>query len=330
MSRQVRYRVTALALGGFLLGVPLLINGTASADQVEGGGDREVVFAGGGVLGLSCRSNPDVEALTVPADSTVLVTNGTGHDAQLQLSGTTMGMVPEDATTEVVFHRGTTSVLLDPDCAFGDQPIPLLVTATPAEPTTPDPIPVPTHTSDSADSSTPPANSGKPPTGGTGSALPDSAAPPTGQRPSTLSGHRPGAVRTTTSRPAAAAAATAATSAAEAMPQGGSAGRPKTKIIMGTGTASPAFSGMPPGEHQSIVSGPPALTAAPASDGAPGAAVEPAPDIAAAEPVAAMQPLPESRPIGLLALTAIVCVIGVAVGAIRAFVSQRASRTTIA
>jgi hypothetical protein len=46
--------------------------------------------------------------------------------------------------------------------------------------------------------------------------------------------------------------------------------------------------------------------------------------------VASISPTPDSPPIGLLALTAIVCLLGVAVGAIRAIVSQRASRTKIA
>lgn len=38
MSRQIRYRVTGIVLGGLLLGGPLLINGTASAGQ--SGADR--------------------------------------------------------------------------------------------------------------------------------------------------------------------------------------------------------------------------------------------------------------------------------------------------
>src|SRR3954447_8623485 len=111
MSRQVRYRVTALVLGGFLLGAPLLTNGTASAGQVQGGG-RQVVFGGGSVFGLSCRSRPDVESMTVPADSTVRVINRTGHNARLELGGTTEGSIPDDGSTEVVFRRGTTAVLL--------------------------------------------------------------------------------------------------------------------------------------------------------------------------------------------------------------------------
>jgi hypothetical protein len=52
--------------------------------------------------------------------------------------------------------------------------------------------------------------------------------------------------------------------------------------------------------------------------------------VVAAEPVAAMATLPESQPIGLLAVMAIVCVLGVGAATIRAIVSQRASRTPIA
>jgi hypothetical protein len=46
--------------------------------------------------------------------------------------------------------------------------------------------------------------------------------------------------------------------------------------------------------------------------------------------VAAMASIPDSRLTGLLGMIAIVCVLGVSAGAIRAIVSQRASRTTIA
>jgi hypothetical protein len=144
MSRQVRHRVVAVVLGGLLLGAPLLTNGTANADQSEAGG-RQVAFGGGGVLGLSCRSTPEVGALTVPADSTVRVVNRTGHSAKLRLGGATKGTIPDDGATDVVFRRGTTAVLLSPSCALGDQSTPLLVTATPSTPaTTPDPAPVQT------------------------------------------------------------------------------------------------------------------------------------------------------------------------------------------
>jgi len=325
MSRQVRHRVTALVLGGLLLGAPLLTNGTASADQVEGGG-RQVVFTGGGVLGINCRSHPDVESMTVPVDSTIRVVNRTGHAASLQLGGATKGTIPDDGASEVIFRSGTTAVLLSPNCALGDEAIPLLVTATPSKPATmPNPIPAP---SDPSDSSSKPSDPGSSPGSTAGSALPDSvASAAAAQRPSVTSASRPGAVRTTT-RPA--TAAVAATTVGAAMPQGGSATHLKTKFLRGTGTAAPAFAGMPPGDHKAIDSAVPAVPLAADPEAAPSAVAAPASEIVTAEPVAAMEPLPESGPSGLLALTAMVCVIGVAAGVIRAFVSQRASRTTIA
>jgi hypothetical protein len=327
MSRQVRYRVTALVLGGLLLGAPLLTNGTASAEQVEGGG-RQVVFAGGGVLGLSCRSHPSVESMTIPADSTILVVNRTGHPAELQLAGATQGTIPKDGSTEVVFRRGTTPVLLDPNCALGDEAIPLLVTATQPNPIIPGPSSNPPDSSVSA-----PTTPSNPPPATSGSAMPDSVGPTTGQRPATSNSAAAGSIKTHHSRPSAAATTVVAT-----MPQGGSGSRVKNKTVSGTGAEAPAFAGMPPGDDKALVSGVPELSLPAETDMAPAAAgvttadvaETPSEQVAAAEPVAAMQPLPESSPIGLLAVVAIVSVIGVAVGAIRSFVSQRASRTTIA
>jgi hypothetical protein len=322
MSRQVRHRVTALVAGGLLLGAPLLINGTANAGQTGEGG-RQVVFAGGGVLGLSCRSHPDVESMTVPADTTVRVINRTGHSAQLRLSGTAQGRIPDDGSTEVMFRRGTTAVLLSPACALGDESTPLLVTAMPSSPATmPDPIPAPSAPSDAA---APPPDHGSPSASAGGSALPDSVSPAGPALPTS-----PRATGERASRPATAAAA------AQAMPQGGSASpRLRTKILRGTGGAAPAFSGMPPGDHKRLLSGVPTIGLSSATDQPPPAtdrvpAAVPPTAVVAAEPVAAMAALPESQPIGLLALTAIVCVLGVAAAAIRAIVSQRAYRAPIA
>jgi hypothetical protein len=50
----------------------------------------------------------------------------------------------------------------------------------------------------------------------------------------------------------------------------------------------------------------------------------------AAEPVGPVEPLGDSRPVGLLALIATVCVAGVSAGAIRAIIAQRATRTVVA
>jgi hypothetical protein len=324
---QVRYRVAALTLGGLLLGVPLLTNGTASAEQVEGG-SRQVVFGGSGMLGISCRSTPNVNSLTVPADSTVRVVNRTGHNARLQLSGDSRGTIPDDGSTDVVFRRGTTAVQLSPSCALGAESTPVLVTATPGPvATTPDPEPGP-----SDDDATPatPGDSGSPSASGTGSSLPDSS-PPTSasshpQRTSMVTS-RPGATRSVMSRPLNQAAA----SALQTMPLGGAASpRVKTRITRGTATAAPTFSGMPPGDQKAIVPGVPTIGLPTMSEAAGAAPSSPFTSVAAAEPVAEMRPMTDRQPVGLLALVAGVCVLGVAIGAIRSFVSERASRSTIA
>jgi hypothetical protein len=324
MSRQFRYRVTAVVLGGLLLGAPLLTNGTASAGQVEGGG-RQVVFGGGGVLGLSCRSKPDVGSMTVPAETTVRVVNRTGHSAQLRLGGTAKGTIPDDGSTDVVFRRGTTAVLLDPDCALADESTPVLVTASPStDPSvTPDPVPSP---ADSSPATAPSGSDSSSTPSGPGSSLPDSApATPQGGRTTTTKPARP--QRPSTSRPV--TGTSTATAGVEAMPQGGSAPRLRTRLTRGTAGAVPAFSGMPPGDHKTLVTDVPSVELPEATTAQAGAAAG-ATDIAAAEPVAAMEPMSPDQPIGLLAVVAAVCVVGVSVGAIRAFVSQRASRATIA
>jgi len=320
MSRQVRHRVVAVVLGGLLLGAPLLTNGTANADQSEAGG-RQVAFGGGGVLGLSCRSTPEVGALTVPADSTVRVVNRTGHSAKLRLGGATKGTIPDDGATDVVFRRGTTAVLLSPSCALGDQSTPLLVTATPSTPaTTPDPVPV--QTGDSAVPVTP-SDSGPASSPSGGSAMPDATTP---SRPQHTVTHRPGTSRPRTARPGGQVTATAA----QGMPQGGATTRIRTRISRGTSGAAPTFAGMPPGDDKTIVAGVPTLDLPTTSDAAPAAVSTTPTETAAAEPVAAMRPMSRTGSVGLLGAVAGICVVGVAIGAIRAFVSQRASRATIA
>jgi hypothetical protein len=116
------------------------------------------------------------------------------------------------------------------------------------------------------------------------------------------------------------------------MPQGGGAGRVKVKTVAGTpGSTVPAFAGMPPGDRKALIPGVPRLDLTPATqNAAPAAAAPPPTEIAAAEPVAVMAPIRETGPIGLLALIAAVCVMGVGAAAIRAIVSQRANRVKVA
>ncbi|UQU65004.1 hypothetical protein COUCH_01180 [Couchioplanes caeruleus] len=325
MSRQVRHRVTAIVVGGFLLGAAVVSTGTANAEQVEGGG-RQVVFAGGGMLGLSCESTPSVGSMTVPAESTVRVVNRTGRHANLMLNGDSKGSIPDDGSTEVVFRRGTTAVTLNPNCAVADRATPVLVTATPSPSATPDPTPVPPTGGTDGATSTPPGPT-SPATSSGGASAPGSGpatTPP--QRPSrpgpatAPAGKSPDTVIVTRGR------------GNQAMPQGGAVSRSRTRTTTGTtGANVPAFSGMPPGEDKKVLAGVPTVdlssTATQATAAQPAG---PATQMAAAEPVAAMEPMADSKPLGLLTVIACICVVGVATGAIRAIVSQRASRTNMA
>jgi hypothetical protein len=328
MSRRVRNRVTATVLGGVLLGAALLTTGTANAEQVAGGG-RQVVFAGGGVLGLSCRSTPSVESMTVPSDGKVRLVNRTGHGARLRLNGESQGSIPDDGSTEVVFRRGTTAVTLDPTCAMPNQTTPVLVTATPSMPDLPGPIPTPADSdTDEPAAPVPTTDPGLPDEpADSGSALPG---PVAATRPATTAASRPSSIRPQTSR-AHAAAAHSATTAAQSMPLGGAPPRAKTKTSHRTaGAAVPAFSGMPPGDDKTILPGVPSLELPEPMIAAPDLSAGAPSGIVAAEPVAAMRPMPESQPVGLLAVIAMVSVLGVAIGVIRAIVSERASRAFVA
>jgi hypothetical protein len=325
MSRQVRYRVVALALGGFLLGAPLLINGTASAGQLEGvdlAGDsgRKVTFGGGGVLGLKCHSRPDVESMTVPAGSTVRLVNDTGRSAKLSLGGTSRGSIPPNGATDVVFRRGTTEVQLSPGCAFGARTVPLLVTVAETEPPTDPGSAAPPD--DSSAVAADPDDSDSPATT-FGPAHPDALAPGV-RHPTATRHHHAQSARTHADGPGVVAGP---------RPGPPSPGHPARQITTrpprGTGPAAPAVAGRPPGDRRALVSSVPPVPSSSVGDAAPVVPAAPTTQAAAAEPVASMSPVAPSRPSGLLTMTAIVCVIGVAVGAIRAFVSQRASRTAI-
>lgn len=332
MSRQFRYRMAALVASGLIFGVPLLTNGTASADQLEPSG-RRVTFDGG-VLGLSCGSKPNVERMTVPAESTLHVVNRTGHDARLALAGKPKGVIPENGTAEVLFRRGTTPVLLTPDCSGSDDPVPMLVTAVPsASASQADPEP------DDFDASTLPS----PADDAFSSALPGTRSPRV--RPV-----RPdhGRSRDHDDRRAASAG-----SADDSHPGKKDKDQVKDAISRTAEARDPALAGMPPGGRRTqlpadrpatAVTGDDVVQSASAApvvplgsrtdpdDSAPGdlAQLDQPMAAPAAEPVAAVGPLRTGQPIGLLGMTAVVCALGVLTAAIRAIVSQRASRSNLA
>ncbi|MEU8655638.1 hypothetical protein [Actinoplanes philippinensis] len=331
MSRQFRYRMAALGLSALLFGAPLLANGTASAEQFEAD-DRQVSFGGIGMFGLSCGSRPSVEVMTVPASSVVRLINQTGHDAQLRLAGAPRGIVPADGTADVVFRRGTTVVQLTPECSFGDDALPMLITAAPsASSQPPGPIPAPASGGDSTMMSRPATGSGSS-ARTSGSMLPDSIAPLDGPTRTTANDSRRVARKAAERRTA--AARRASTAAAQA-PRGVGP-RIKSKSLRRTaGVGAPAFEGMPPGGRGPAVPPvpPPGVSESPsAADGgvvAPSTPAGPG-SLDAAQPVASVGRIEDGHPLGLLGLTALVCILGVATAAIRAIVSQRASRTNLA
>jgi hypothetical protein len=333
MSRQFRYRMAALGLCALIFGAPLLMNGTASAEQVEAGG-RQVSFGGFGVFGLSCGSRPNIEAMTVPASTVVRVVNQTGHDAQLRLAGSPRGVIPADGAAEVVFRRGTTAVMLTPECSFGEDVVPMLVTAAPsASFEEPGPTPEPIGGGSSGTMSKPASGSGSP-SRTSGSILPDSVAPVSEPTRTSAKDSRRGAHRSAETR-SARAPRTSAT-AAQAAPRGGINPRIKSKALRGTaGIGVPAFAGMPPGGQKAVAPPEPPLgriAASTAEEDSVVPMVEPTEpgSFDAAQPVAAVGRIDDGRPLGLLGLTALVCILGVATAAIRAIVSQRASRTNVA
>jgi hypothetical protein len=362
MSRQFRYRMAALGLSALIFGAPLLSNGTASADQFEANG-RQVSFGGIGMFGLSCGSRPSVEAMTVPASTVVRVINQTGHDAQLRLAGSPQGIIPADGAAEVVFRRGTTPVMLTPECSFGEDVLPMLVTAAPSA-SFGEPGPTPEPPGGGSTTTSRPAGGSGSPARTSGSVLPDSVAPVSEPTRTSSKDSRRGARKAGESRTATAKRASA--SAAQAAPQGGVNPRIKSKTPRGTaGIGVPAFAGMPPGGRSPVI--PPApphgrvVSPADEQDGtvpagelagastaeepaeqdgasptaeedglvAPVEPTEPT-SLDAVQPVAAVGRIEDGHPLGLLGLTALVCILGVATAAIRAIVSQRASRTNLA
>ena len=322
MSRQFRYRATGIALAALFAVAPLLTTESAHAEQA--GGARQVVFGGGGVLGLSCAARPNVEAMRVPAGTTLRVVNRTGHRAKLRLNGASQGQLADDGATEVVFRRGTVAVMMEPDCALREASTPAVVTASPsvdAPSSTPQAPPI--SAPPTSDSAAPPSPSD--PTSPAATATSTSAS--SGGSPS-LPGSPAGPVRpsgaSTATRHGASATSTTATSTS--MPQGGTTTQVVTgTTAVGTSAATSTSAGMPPGDDPSAVSGVPSVDALPPTDLASAAT-----SAASAETVAALEPISGTGQDGLLAAIATICVLGVGAGAIRAFVAQRASRTSMA
>jgi hypothetical protein len=294
-----RHRVAGVAaavLAGapLMAGVQLVTPGTAYAGPAEAA--RQVVFSGGGLLGVSCAAIPNTGSVTITEETRLRVVNRTGHRATLILDGSARGEIAKGSTAEVLFHRGPVSLSLKPHCVLPNQKS-VRVQVVAARPRRPDPPPPPV-----AEPPSPPSPPSEDPV--TEQPRPDPATGSTGLGPAPRDGRGgreaagPRGDASDGRRPAAA---------------GGSRGAEADP------TAASDGSGMEP---QGLIGDETATPAAPegALDGV---------DLAA-EPLGSVEPITDKGPIKLLALIATVCVLGVSVGAIRAILAQRASRAGIA
>ncbi|GGK93502.1 hypothetical protein [Mangrovihabitans endophyticus] len=331
MARQVRHRLTAVALGGLLMGAPLLTSGTANAAQ---GGGATVAFTGDALLPFTCNSQPTVGAMTVAADSTVRVLNRTGQDAELRLAGAWAGTVPEGGTAAVIFHR-TTTLQLNPSCPSAKQSPPVLVTTT-----DPSVTPPPSGTTDAptgAAGSSPPSQSGGSPSSDgrpSGSQQPSSSRPATGGVNTGTGGARGGVSSgghsTTRRTPAAPDSRVPTPTAAGSSVAGATGGSATTRNSTMSATGGGAPVEVPAAAETSTPTDAASASAGGANSTGPGspAPVDAGPEGASlAEPVATAGSVADNRAGGLLAAVALVCVFGVATGLIRSFVSLR-SRST--
>ncbi|HEX5739931.1 MAG TPA: hypothetical protein VFY17_00070, partial [Pilimelia sp.] len=77
---------------------------------------REITFLGGGLLGLRCAATPDIDAVTVTAETKLHVRNATGYSATLLTNDEPIGEVAADAVAELLLHRGPVELTLKPHC----------------------------------------------------------------------------------------------------------------------------------------------------------------------------------------------------------------------
>jgi hypothetical protein len=313
MAPQIRRRATAFAVlaAGPALAVGALAAGparaeTAAMETVSTESGKQVVFDGGGLLGVSCAARPDVRSITVPAETSVRVVNRTGYSARLLLDGAVQGEIPDAGSAQVLFRRGPVTLKLKPSCVLSESSKAVRVHVEAAPPAPAEPEPAPAAPLPDAPAATPDAD----PSPSAPGSMPDG-----GQA-------GPGSVRAGNAGPGLPGEAPRRQRAAGAgLPDGGLSGRSGAVAVRpGAGGAAGrvVVPGMPPGEDPLLVPEAPAVDLPPAADTPVGAA--------AAEPVAALDPVTETGPTGLLAIVATVCAAGVTTGLIRAIAAQRANR----
>jgi hypothetical protein len=290
-----RHRVAGLAAAALIgaplmAGVQLLAPGTAYAGPEEAA--RQVVFSGGGLLGVSCAAIPNTGSVTITEETRLRVVNRTGHRATLILDGSARGEIAKGSTAEVLFHRGPVSLSLKPHCVLADQKsvrVQVVAARRPDPPRPPTVEPPP-----------PPADTERP----TEEPRPDPATGSTGLGPAPQDGR------------------------ADARARDREDSRDRRRADLATDprareTDPTAVPGESEEASQGIIGDETATPNAPVDDALDGVDL-------AAEPLGSVEPITDKGPIKLLALIATVCVLGVSVGAIRAILAQRASRAGIA
>ncbi|GAB1643906.1 hypothetical protein [Krasilnikovia sp. MM14-A1259] len=334
MSRQFRHLVAAMVLGGLLVSAPLLTRETASAGQATGARPKA---AGGHAVELGCKSTPDLEVLTIRAQRVrvkrLLRTERVRVAAAARAAQA--GRVPRRASdavarhggTEAVFRRPTTSLADDPVCALTDESTPVVVPTTlpSAPPSSVPTTPVPVPPSSVPVTDTPPSQG--PPSSSTGGDSPVPPPPTQTTRPQTVP---PGVSRPGVPPPV-------QTRTVPVVPVNQPAGGGVTQADVsptrsrGSVAAASVIAGLPPaGGIKSLATGVQSVEVPVTSDAAPVTTSAGSAAVVSGEVAAALPPVPEDAPGGLLTLTALVCVLGVSIGAIRAIVAQRASRATMA
>lgn len=148
MSHHVWSRVAVLA--GVLVATPLLLAGTARAapspSATAVAENRQLVFTGGNLLGLTCTAVPNPPSITVPAASALEIVNETGTRARLVVDGVAWGEIAKNSRVEIPVERGPLSLRLTPTCLIpkeGSATVYVMAASPAPVPTTAAPSPLP-------------------------------------------------------------------------------------------------------------------------------------------------------------------------------------------
>lgn len=295
-----RHRILAVAATAALAGAPLLAGAPAGAGVAQS--PDPVTFTGGcGLLGMGGQSTPDVAELSVPAGSELRFTNQLGRSATLWLDGEQAAGVRDGESVEVTFHDGPVTVSMRLDCLVGGSSGEVTVEVAAAEP------------GGSPGAAGPDASTG-PADGGAVDGGPADDAP---AEPGTAGAGDPESAPDGVAEPD------------RRGPDEGPAGDGERGVWPGVEAGMPADGPMSqPGADDDPGAGSPTGPAPEGSDSVadPATVTSSVPGEPAELSHAAGSESDEGV-VGLLALIATVCVVGVSAGAVRVLISQRSNRT---